>query len=306
LVEAIGRDYDVVFLDCPAGFSLVIEGIFSAADAILAPTVPTVLSLRTLIRLMKWAERSESAAELAAFLSMVDRRKALHRRTHQLSRDHPEVFLAGLVPYASIVEQMSVRRLPLAAFAPLDGATVAFAEIWTEFAVRLNTLQEGSARDRWGCRRRAVESVLAQLESSDAEETVRGRVFCDGHSSTPVASTYIVHRFDTDACDLEQRRQTLELHEREGSWLLVVNGEQTQIDRAWARDILSGVLSPLAALEQRVGRAGSPHIDGIRALVGRRHLQRIESLLRETEHTSIHSVNGYLAPAGDSVRVEAT
>ncbi len=75
LIEAIGREYDVVFLDCPAGFSLVTEGIFAAADAILVPTVPAVLSLRALVRLMKWADRSESTATLAAFFSMVDRRK---------------------------------------------------------------------------------------------------------------------------------------------------------------------------------------------------------------------------------------
>jgi cellulose biosynthesis protein BcsQ len=66
LIDTLGRDYDLVFLDCPAGFTLVTEGIFAAADAVLVPTVPTVLSLRTLVRLMKWADRSASMARLAA------------------------------------------------------------------------------------------------------------------------------------------------------------------------------------------------------------------------------------------------
>ena len=56
----------------------------------------------------------------------------------------PAVFLNGQVPYASIVEQMAVRRLPLAEFAPREPATMAFAEIWTELQTRLN--QEGVSK----------------------------------------------------------------------------------------------------------------------------------------------------------------
>jgi cellulose biosynthesis protein BcsQ len=322
LVATIGRDYDVVFLDCPAGFSLVTEGILAAADAILAPIVPTILSLRTLIRLISWADRSESTAELAAFLSMVDRRKMLHRRAHELSRDYPDIFLAGLVPYASIVEQMSVRRLPLAAFAPRDAAAAAFAEIWMEFESRLKTPRsEGFARqDRWEVRRQAVESVLAQMGSSDVDETTArsqraavidlrdhtwGRVLRHDRGSTRDAAPYVVHRFDTDARDLEQRGLSLELHERQGSWLLVTSGAQTQIDRSWACEILSGVCSPLAALERRLGRAGSPQFESMRALVGGRRLQRIESLLRETERPSPHPLNARVERLPDSARVEA-
>ncbi len=47
LLDTLGRDFDVVFLDCPAGFSLLTEGIIASADVVLVPTIPTVLSLRT-------------------------------------------------------------------------------------------------------------------------------------------------------------------------------------------------------------------------------------------------------------------
>src|SRR5262245_45360822 len=80
LLGTLRRDYDVVFLDCPAGFSLLTQGIFASADAVLVPTIPAVLSLRMVARLIKWADRSDSRADLAAFFSMVDRRKRLHRR----------------------------------------------------------------------------------------------------------------------------------------------------------------------------------------------------------------------------------
>ena len=41
LIGTLGRDYDTVVLDCPAGFSLLIEGVLSAADVVLVPTIPT-------------------------------------------------------------------------------------------------------------------------------------------------------------------------------------------------------------------------------------------------------------------------
>ncbi len=41
-----------VFLDCPAGFSLLTQNVLGAADVVLVPTIPTVLSLRTLVRLV--------------------------------------------------------------------------------------------------------------------------------------------------------------------------------------------------------------------------------------------------------------
>ena len=81
LLETLGCDYDFVFLDCPAGFSLLTESVFAAADTLLVPTIPTVLSLRTLGQVLEWADRSASTSDVAAFFSMVDRRKSLHSRT---------------------------------------------------------------------------------------------------------------------------------------------------------------------------------------------------------------------------------
>ena len=46
LIHTVGRDYDTVFLDCPAGFTLLTEGIVAAVDLLLVPTIPTVLSRR--------------------------------------------------------------------------------------------------------------------------------------------------------------------------------------------------------------------------------------------------------------------
>ena len=320
LVETVGHEYDVVFLDCPAGFTLVTEGIFAAADAILVPSVPTVLSLRTLVRLMKWADRSNSTAALAAFFSMVDSRKTLHRRACEWSRDYPEIFFAGLIPYVSIVEQMSVRRMPLPVFAPRDAATTAFAGVWSELESRLREPRQhkGEQQDRWQIRRRAVESLMARLDSSDGQEPAlatehratvidmrnrswsRERPYASG--SGTLAGACIVHCFDTEGRDLEQHGHALELHERNSSWLLVTSGAQAQIDRSWAFDILSGTLSPLSALERRIGRPAPPHFESVRTLVGGRSLQRIDSRLAEPQ---VAPVSARDERPGDSARVEA-
>jgi cellulose biosynthesis protein BcsQ len=312
LIEAIGRDYDVVLLDCPAGFSLVTEGVLAAADAILVPTVPTILSLRTVVRMMKWAERSDSRAELAAFFSMVDRRKTLHRRACEWSSDHADIFLAGQVPYASVVEQMTVRRLPLATFAAREPATAAFAEIWRELQSHLlvSRTDDQEAPDRWERRRISIESLLARLESTDGRDHAshhlapvielrdrdRTREVHTTAATRKIAAASLVHRFDTETRDLQRRGRTLELHERKGSWLLVITtigsldvaqpGGQTtaQIDRSWAFDILSGAMSPIAAMERRLGRPGPALLESVGAIVGDRPLVRVESTLGDQAH----------------------
>ncbi len=168
-LETLGREFDVVFLDCPAGFSLVIEGVFGSVDAILAPTVPTVLSLRMLVRMVKWAGRSNAVTRLVPFFSMVDRRKTLHRSVAEWSLRNPDVFLRGHVPYASIVEQMGVRRMPLAEFAPSEPATCAFSEISSEIQTRLRQppLPQSAQRDEWSRVLGAIESLIERIEPVD-------------------------------------------------------------------------------------------------------------------------------------------
>ena len=80
LIATVRRDYDLVILDCPAGFSLLTEGVLAASDLIVVPTIPTVLSLRMVAALLEWAGRTEASSAVTPFLSMVDRRKTLHRR----------------------------------------------------------------------------------------------------------------------------------------------------------------------------------------------------------------------------------
>ena len=347
LLDTLGRDYDVVFLDCPAGFSLLTEGIFATADAVLVPTIPTVLSLRTVARLLKWAERSESSSLLATFFSMVDTRKALHRRTCQWSADHPELFLAAHIPYASVVEQMAVRRLPLPAFAPKDPATAAFAGIWNELEGRLVEWKAASPRPRheWGSLLRTIERLIERLEAADEQapaassqaqagrhgEVVRWRRH-DRRPSAPAlerepgvvparehagGGVRFVHTFDTHRRDLREGGQLLEVHEHAGVFRVVAarlnggGGERSvgcveaQIDAGWAVRILSGTMSPLEALERRVGTPAPSLIEQLRDRIDGRTLQRIESRAApdaDLESQAPRSIDLARAPSS-SVRV---
>jgi len=324
LLDVVGRDYDAVFLDCPPGFSLLTEGVLAEVDCVLVPTIPTVLSLRTVARLIKWTDRSDARLELAAFFSMVDRRKALHRRACEWSAGWQELFLAGQIPYASVVEQMAVRRMPLAAFAAKDPASIAFAGIWAELQARLQRHEEKRPRSRESraCLLQAVAALIMQLqlgnEHAPAASQQSPRVGVSEHGGTlerssiqgpdlpAVASDsgtgsafdqdpseteeiHFIHRFDTDRRDLQRLGYLLELRERPGSLLLVAtrfddgsNADtsgcvQAPIDKGWAAEILWGAMSPLTALEQRLGSALPSLLTDLRVIVGRRRLVRVDS-----------------------------
>ena len=51
LLKPLAAEYDNVFLDCPPSISLVSENVMHAADVLLVPLIPTVLSVRTLDQL---------------------------------------------------------------------------------------------------------------------------------------------------------------------------------------------------------------------------------------------------------------
>jgi chromosome partitioning protein len=280
LLETLAREYDTVLLDCPPGFSLLTEALFAAVDAVLVPTIPTPLSLRTVARMIKWADRSDSASDLAAFFNMVDRRKTLHRRACDWSVRESGMFLRGQIPYASVVEHMGILRMPLPVFAPREPATREFAAVWTELQTRLEERRNSNdrPRDRWMLQLRSIESLMEQLESAHPQE-------CRVSSNIS-----FIHRFDTDDRHLQRCGCVLELHERAGGFVVVARRSAghkhaadstgralAEIDASWAAGILSGRMSPLDALQHRLGLAAT--VEYVRATVDGRRLLRIDSFV---------------------------
>lgn len=133
LLKPLAEDYDRVFLDCPPSISLVSENVFRAADVLLVPLIPTILSLRTLEQLDRFvADNGLERLGVLPFFSMVDRRKRLHLEVMEtLPAERPGV-LRTAIPYASDVERMGLQRAPLGAWAGRSPAAQAYAALWSE------------------------------------------------------------------------------------------------------------------------------------------------------------------------------
>jgi chromosome partitioning protein len=131
--------YDVLFLDCPSGISLLSENVLRAADVVIVPLVPTPLSLRMLVQLYDFvASEGWSDLTLLPFFSMVDRRRSLHRELIAAARAQFPMTLATEVPYWSEIERMSVRRAPLPACAPKSDAALIYHTLWAELRQRMH------------------------------------------------------------------------------------------------------------------------------------------------------------------------
>ncbi len=137
LLEPIADRYDVALLDCAPGITLASESVFTAADALIVPTIPTTLSERTLDQLTRFLADQPRSPMLLPFASMLDRRKRLQREiVAHLMSDIPG-FLPTAIPNASVIEQMGVERAPVAVFAPASAAAFAFRHLWADIAARI-------------------------------------------------------------------------------------------------------------------------------------------------------------------------
>ena len=133
LVQPLAKRYDHLYIDCSPSISLVSEGVFHAADALLVPTIPTSLSLRTLQQLAGHLQGEKlNGLRVLPFFCMVDRRKAMHREIVDAAPNGSWSFLRSQIPYASAVEQMGKHRAPVVEFAPNAPAAEAYRALWKE------------------------------------------------------------------------------------------------------------------------------------------------------------------------------
>lgn len=132
LIEGLSRDYDRIILDCPPGLTETSEQVLRAADLVIVPVIPSPLSQRALGEVARYLiQRGGKSAPILPVFSMVDRRRSLHRAAMDEHPDWP------VVPMASAVEQMSVKRKPLGAYAPSSPAARQFAMLWQAIEKKL-------------------------------------------------------------------------------------------------------------------------------------------------------------------------
>ena len=136
--RSLSEVYDVLFLDCPPGISLLSENVLHAADVVMVPLLPSPLSLRMLVQLRDFVEdQGWQDLLLLPFFSMVDIRRSLHRELMTTTRTQYPAILNTEVPYWSEIERMTLRRAPLPALSPNGAATPIYVALWREMSERM-------------------------------------------------------------------------------------------------------------------------------------------------------------------------
>ena len=147
LMRPLQARYASLILDCPPAMSLVSENVMHAADALVVPLLPTPLSARMLEHLLEFiAARGWRDINVLPFFSMVDRRRALHKRTIEELRSRFPSILATEVPYGSEFERMAARRAPIESYAPASAAAETYRALWREIDERLTSLSAARGR----------------------------------------------------------------------------------------------------------------------------------------------------------------
>ena len=132
LLQTLAPSYDRIILDCPPGLGEVSDQLFRAVDMIVVPVPPTPLALRSLAQMQEHLASNHARQPLLLpVISMVDRRKTLHREFVAAHPDWP------VIPMASVVEQMAVKRSPVTAFAAGSAAASALSGLWIRVERRL-------------------------------------------------------------------------------------------------------------------------------------------------------------------------
>jgi cellulose biosynthesis protein BcsQ len=132
LVEAMTRDYDRVVIDCPPGLTETSDQAMRAASLILVPVIPAPLARRALDEVVAHLAREHGRhAPILPVFNMVDRRRALHLKALDEHPDWP------VIPMASAIEAMTMRRQPLGAFAGTSPAAKSIAALWQGIERRL-------------------------------------------------------------------------------------------------------------------------------------------------------------------------
>ncbi len=126
------KEFDLLFMDCPPGISLLHENIFYAADWILMPNIPTILSIKSFEIVMNYFNDNElNADKIKCFFSMVDHRKNMHHDVmQQFYKD--KLFFKNYIPYLSDVEKMGNHQQPIFEFANSSYAAQCFRDLWNE------------------------------------------------------------------------------------------------------------------------------------------------------------------------------
>jgi len=138
ILSALSDEYDYIFMDCAPSISLTSESILFAADIVMIPTIPTILSLRTLEQILHFCRKNKiDNTRLIPFFSMVDIRKEMHRDIIANPPLGSEPPLKTWIPYNSQIEKMGIFRAPVFNYEPGGVAAQAYENLWRDLQARI-------------------------------------------------------------------------------------------------------------------------------------------------------------------------
>lgn len=125
LTEDLGATYSRIVLDCPPVLNRISAQAMRAADVVIVPMPPSPLSTRAFALVAEEVKRlGPGHPPMLPVLSMVDRRRTLHRMALDANPEWP------VIPLASALEQCAVRRAPVGDFAPTSLAASDLGRLW--------------------------------------------------------------------------------------------------------------------------------------------------------------------------------
>lgn len=136
LLRPVASEYDVVIMDCAPGLGVMAESVLAASDLVVAPVIPAPLSLRSLDQISDFIAEHNPGVPLLAVLSMVDRRKVLHRQMLDKVKGDSRFSIAA-IPLSSSVERMGLEQVPAVLASPRNLSSQAFKRLWADVEDRL-------------------------------------------------------------------------------------------------------------------------------------------------------------------------
>ncbi|PID44574.1 MAG: cobyrinic acid a,c-diamide synthase [Gammaproteobacteria bacterium] len=134
ILKPVLDDYDMVIVDCPPQLSETIAGLLRVVDLLLVPSIPTILSLRTVKQMQGFIKKDlNSPVKMRVFFSQVDMRKAMHRNiVEKFLLKNNRVSLQTIIPSSSDVEKMGIELAPFIHFEPDHKVTNLYGQLWDE------------------------------------------------------------------------------------------------------------------------------------------------------------------------------
>ena len=140
-------EYPRIVLDCPPMINEVSEQIMEAADLIVVPLPASPLAARAFGFIRKELARHPGHPPVLPVLSMYDKRRKLHRWVRENAAANWPV-----IPQSSYIEQVAVRREPIASFANWSPASKGFEQLHTALEIKLAQMGLGGTPPEGGPR----------------------------------------------------------------------------------------------------------------------------------------------------------